>query len=89
MKILILLAALLTATTTIAEPLPELALWPKGAPGSEGKTQPEVIVTNRNGERRVYQIHNPSITPFLPDAAKASGTAVIVIPGGGTPGTAI
>ncbi len=68
----------------MAAQMPELALWPKGAPGSEGKTQPELIVTNRsNGERRVFQIHNPSITPFLLEAAKASDTAVIVIPGGG------
>jgi endo-1,4-beta-xylanase len=84
MKIPLLLAALMAVTSTMTAQLPELPLWPKGAPGSEGKTQAEVIVTNRNnGERRVYQVHNPSITPFLPEAAKASGTAVIVIPGGG------
>ena len=44
-----------------------------------------LVITNRgSGERSVYQVHNPSITPFLPPAAKASGTAVIVIPGGGS-----
>jgi acetyl esterase/lipase len=76
-------AILFCSTTVFAAQMPELSLWPKGAPGSEGKTQPLVVVTNRSGERSVYQVHNPSITPFLPDAAKASGTAVIVIPGGG------
>ena len=84
MKTPLLLAALFVATSTFAAQLSELPLWPKGAPGSEGKTQPELVVTNRgNGERRVFQIHNPSITPFLPDTAKAPLTAVIVMPGGG------
>jgi endo-1,4-beta-xylanase len=84
MKIPFLLAALFVATSAMAAQLAELPLWPKGAPGSEGKTQPELIVTNRNnGERRVFQIHNPSITQFLPDNAKTPLTAVIVIPGGG------
>ena len=31
----------------------------------------------------VSNIHNPSITPFLPDANKATGAAVIIAPGGG------
>ena len=42
-----------------------------------------MIVTSKSGERRVFQVHNPSITPFLPEAENATGTAVIVIPGGG------
>jgi acetyl esterase/lipase len=84
MKLFALLAAALACSSAFAEQLPEILLWPKGAPGSEGKTEPLLIVTNRNsGERSVYRIHKPSITPFLPAASKASGTAVIVIPGGG------
>jgi acetyl esterase/lipase len=84
MNISLFFTTLIAATSLIAAQMPELALWPKGAPGSEGRRQPEVIVTNRsNGERRVFQVHNPSITPFLPEDAKASGTAVIVMPGGG------
>ena len=54
-------------------------LWPNGAPGSE---------TRRNESERVKgetvsNIHNPSLTVFLPAAAKATGCAVIVAPGGG------
>ena len=82
-KFSLFLLALVAATSAMAADMPELPLWTKGAPGSEGKTQPEVVVASSSGERRVFQVHNPSITPFLPEAAKASGTAVIVIPGGG------
>jgi acetyl esterase/lipase len=81
MKIVSLLA-LLCASTFGAE-LPELYLWPKGAPGSEGKTQDLVVITNRGGERSIYQVHKPSITPYLPAKTDAPATAVIVIPGGG------
>lgn len=83
MKLAALFAALVTASTAFSAQLPELFLWPKGAPGSEGKTEPLLVITNKNsGERSVYQVHNPSITPFLP-SAKSPATAVVVIPGGG------
>jgi acetyl esterase/lipase len=84
MRFVAILAAFMAASCAWAEQRPEVFLWPKGAPGSEGKTEPLLVITNRaSGERSVYQVHKPSITPFLPPAAKASGTAVIVIPGGG------
>ena len=62
---------------------PEIPLWPKGAPGSEGKTGPELVVRNSSGERNVSSVHYPSLTPFLPASEKAIGTGVLVIPGGG------
>lgn len=55
-------------------------LWPKGAPGSEGKTAPEKVDEQRGS---VSSIHQPSITVYLPPAGKATGAAVLVIPGGG------
>jgi endo-1,4-beta-xylanase len=61
----------------------EIPLWPNGAPGSEGKTEKEFLARGTNGERSVYRVHNPSITPYLPAKEKTTGTAVIVIPGGG------
>src|SRR5262245_44066270 len=82
MKTIALVFALLCAPVFAAE-LPELHLWPNGAPGSEGKTQELVVITNRNGERSIYQVHKPSITPYLPAKTEAPATAVIVIPGGG------
>lgn len=82
MKTILLLAAFFTAATAIAGEA-EILLWPGGAPGSEGKTADEKVVTSASGERQVSSIHQPSITPFLPPKDKATGAAVLVIPGGG------
>ena len=35
------------------------------------------------GKCNVSNVHHPSITPFLPTADKATGTAIIIAPGGG------
>lgn len=79
-----LLALALTASALFAaEPAKEIPLWAGGAPGSEGKTAPETVVTSTGGERTVSTVHHPSITPFLPAAGKGNGAAVLVIPGGG------
>lgn len=59
----------------------EISLWPNGAPGSEGKTAKEVVVKSNSGEISVWSIHNPSLTPYLPPKEKATGTAMLVIPG--------
>jgi acetyl esterase/lipase len=84
---LILWAAILLGSPIVrsAEPL-EIPLWPGAAPGSEGITTPEKW-ENRgaNGvvDRAVREIHRPTITVFLPDRAKATGTAALIAPGGG------
>ena len=61
----------------------EILLWPNGAPGSEGKTSPEKIRIAESGDHVVSNIHNPSITTFIPDKNKTTGVAVIIAPGGG------
>lgn len=82
--LLLLLTALsLFSLTSRAGEVPEILLWPNGAPGSEGKTDPEKVVTGGNGEHTVSSIHKPSIAPYLPPKDKATGIAVLVIPGGG------
>ena len=60
----------------------EVLLWPKGAPGSEGKTGAEIVNVATNGDRRISNVHKPSITAFLPPAGEATGTAVVIAPGG-------
>ncbi len=61
-----------------------VALWANGAPGSEGKTAPEVVTPqNFEGEHAVSSINNPSISPYLVRGAKAPVAAVIIAPGGG------
>jgi acetyl esterase/lipase len=65
---------------------PSLPLWPKEAPGSEGQSSPEKINDlGKKGvhDRRVTNIHSPSLTVFLPAKDKATGAAVIICPGGG------
>jgi len=54
-------------------------LWKNGAPGFENrKDEPE-----QAKDWWVRNIHNPSITAFLPPKEKATGTAVVIAPGGG------
>ena len=56
-----------------------ISLWSAGAPGSEARRlEPE-----QAKDYWVKNIHNPSLTVFLPPKEKANGTAVIVCPGGG------
>lgn len=60
-----------------------LPLWPHGAPGSEARVnEPEKVDANGKGTNNVSNVHNPSITPYLP-AKGATGIAVIIAPGGG------
>ena len=74
-----LLLTLLLPLLAHAETPAALLLWPAGAPGSESRAaEPEKIEGSN-----VCNIHNPSITPFVPTADKSTGTAVIICPGGG------
>lgn len=64
---------------------PMIKIWPGVAPGSEGKVTPEKWVEGGTPDifHRVTNIHEPSLTLYLPAKDKANGTAVIVSPGGG------
>lgn len=56
-----------------------IPLWAKGAPGSEARAkEAEELVGDNCGN-----VHNPTLTPFVPAREKATGTAVIICPGGG------
>ena len=81
----LLFASLILATLSVraADAPPVVLLWPNGAPGSEGNTSPEKVVTARNGERVITNVNVPSLTVFLPAKDKATGAGVIVMPGGG------
>lgn len=65
--------------TPKAVPAEVIPLWEKGAPGFESrKDEPEVIEKGS-----ITNIHNPSLTVFLPPKEKANGVGIIVAPGGG------
>ncbi len=59
-----------------------IPLWPDGAPGSEDWRQEEQETILANGLRVVRNVVQPTLTVYLPDPAIASGTAVIICPGG-------
>ncbi len=65
----------------------EVPLWPNGAPGSETRRgEPENISWRQEADivfPILFNIHNPSVVPFLPNPAKATGAAIIIAPGGG------
>jgi len=50
-----------------AQPTNSFPLWPEGAPGALGKADKDI----------------PTLTPYLPDPAKATGAAMVICPGGG------
>jgi acetyl esterase/lipase len=50
-----------------AQPSNSFPLWPDGAPGALGSAEKDV----------------PTLTPFFPDPAKATGAAIVICPGGG------
>jgi len=57
---------------TAAQPTNSFPLWPGDAPGALGKEPKDI----------------PTLTPFYPDAGKASGAAMVICPGGGYGGLA-
>jgi acetyl esterase/lipase len=60
-------SAISTDATSGVRELATMPLWPGGAPGARGDSAED----------------RPSITPFLPPAGRATGTAAVIFPGGG------
>lgn len=75
-------AVLLAAATpsATAQTAPErIPLWANGAPGfEERKAIPELAE-----DYWTRQVNDPSITAYLPPRANATGTAILIVPGGG------
>ena len=70
---------LLPLIASAADEPRQIPLWPNGAPGFEDRrNEPE-----RAQDYWIRNIHNPSITVFLPPKEKANGAAVLICPGGG------
>lgn len=80
MKHTFVLGALLFLTLTAYTQNPdEIPLWKNGAPGFENRKDEPVQAK----DWWVKNIHNPTITVFLPPKEKATGAAVVICPGGG------
>ena len=57
-------------------------IWPGVAPGSEHWTQKERTLTHTPVGTVVLNVVTPTITAYLPERSKATGTGVIIAPGG-------
>ncbi|MGA7522002.1 MAG: alpha/beta hydrolase [Acidobacteriaceae bacterium] len=57
-------------------------LWPGVAPGSEEWKQKESTI-HMGPMESIVNVTRPTLTAYLPNPAKATGTAVIIAPGGG------
>ena len=60
-----------------ADPL-VIPIWPEGVPGLKSNAVPDVEF-----DTRYTNVHNPTLTMYAPDVAKATGVAVVFSPGGG------
>jgi dienelactone hydrolase len=70
------------AGDAVAQAPQDIRLWPGKAPGSETWTLPETTTTSPAGDRTITNVSDPTVTVFLPPPASATGTAVVVAPGG-------
>jgi acetyl esterase/lipase len=57
-------------------------IWPGVAPGSETWTHQERVIENTPLGTVVFNVVTPTLTAYLPERSKATGTAVIIAPGG-------
>lgn len=79
---LVVVPCVCTAADNANTPAP-ISLWKAGAPGFETRRDEPEQVDRSQGKCDVTNVHNPSITPYLPSAENATGCAVIIAPGGG------
>ncbi len=77
----LILALLLSFSISNAQKV--IPLYNGKAPGSESwNWKEEVITVAPSSDRIIYNVSEPTLTAYLPEASKANGTAVIVAPGG-------
>ena len=74
--------AMLLLTLGAAAQQQTIRIWPGVAPGSEDWTQTEIVMKG-NDTDRVANVVTPTLTVYLPEKGKATGTGIIIAPGGG------
>src|SRR2546426_7930684 len=58
-----------------------IPLWPGAAPGSENWNYEEGVP--QDASHPITNVTHPTLTAYFPDPSLATGTAVIICPGGG------
>jgi hypothetical protein len=57
-------------------------VWPGAAPGSETWSQKEWSTENTPLGTVIFNVVTPTLTAYVPERARATGTGVIIAPGG-------
>jgi len=83
MKRIALAALLLLGTAPMLQAQQVLPLYKGNIPDSKPSEVKETSITLANGGVRISNVVQPTLTVFLAPANKATGTAVIICPGGG------
>jgi acetyl esterase/lipase len=74
-----LVALAFAATSAAAQ---TVDIWPGVAPGSEHWTQKERVIENTPVGTVIFNVVTPTLTAYLPERSKATGTGIILAPGG-------
>jgi acetyl esterase/lipase len=74
--------AVAVAALVAADAPQTIPVWPGVAPGSESWTQKEQTITGTPVGTVVINVVKPTLTVYLPAPAKATGTGMLVVPGG-------
>jgi acetyl esterase/lipase len=75
-------AIVFTFLTTGSADSQVVNIWPGRAPGSENWSQKEKTADNTPIGTVVFNVVTPTLTAYLPDRSRATGTGVIIAPGG-------
>src|SRR5215210_4176164 len=82
-KFLFLLCVILFSAGILTAQEKVIQLYKGAAPGSENWTWNEAESdSNAWNTKAVYNVSHPTLTVFTPDSMSATGTAVIIAPGG-------
>ena len=83
MKILLTLFVTSTCFALTSSSQTVMPLYTDSIPNSKQVPDEEKVDTGKNGNLGITRVSRPTLTVYLPPKEKATGAAVIVIPGGG------
>ncbi|MBS1531473.1 MAG: alpha/beta hydrolase [Bacteroidetes bacterium] len=84
---LLLTSAMLLSSTLFAQQKP-IPLYPNGVPNSKPTPATYVEKTDTAQNYWITDVSVPAITPYFPEKGRATGTAILVFPGGSYAGLA-